>query len=71
MASVTSAVAPNSAALDFRSGASVERVSELVQELLLLEQSDFGDQTALEVHTAKDFIFSMLGKQHYWGQRFC
>ncbi|MGH0177676.1 UNVERIFIED_CONTAM: hypothetical protein FKN15_075713 [Acipenser sinensis] len=63
MASVTSAVAPNSAALDFRSGASVERVSELVQELLLLEQSDFGDQTALEVHTAKDFIFSMLDQR--------
>ncbi|MGH0171072.1 UNVERIFIED_CONTAM: hypothetical protein FKN15_060012 [Acipenser sinensis] len=69
MASVTSAVAPNSAALDFRSGASVERVSELVQELLLLEQSDFGDQTALEVHTAKDFIFSMLGLVQQLDQR--
>lgn len=52
--------------VDFRSGATLDQLSSQVSELVLLEQGDFGDQTALEVHTAKDFIFNMLGK--YFGQ---
>ena len=63
-----SAVAPRSPApakklseVDFRSGATLEQLSAQVSELVLLEQGEFGDQTALEVHTAKDFIFNMLG----------
>lgn len=63
-----SAVAPRSPApakklseVDFRSGATLDQLSSQVTELVLLEQGDFGDQTALEVHTAKDFIFNMLG----------
>ncbi|XP_052001190.1 fibroblast growth factor 11a isoform X1 [Xyrauchen texanus] len=47
--------------VDFRSGTTLEQVSAQVQELVQLEQREFGDQTALEVHTAKDFIFNMLG----------
>uniref|UniRef100_A0A3P9L7G0 Protein MB21D2 n=1 Tax=Oryzias latipes TaxID=8090 RepID=A0A3P9L7G0_ORYLA len=47
--------------VDFRSGAPLEQLSAQVSELVLLEQGEFGDQTALEVHTAKDFIFNMLG----------
>lgn len=47
--------------VDFRSGATLDQLSSQVSELVLLEQGDFGDQTALEVHTAKDFIFNMLG----------
>lgn len=64
-----SAVTPRSPApakklseVDFRSGATLEQLSAQVSELVLLEQGEFGDQTALEVHTAKDFIFNMLGK---------
>lgn len=63
-----SAVTPRSPAptkkpseLDFRSGASLEQLSAQVSELVQLEQGEFRDQTALEVHTAKDFIFNMLG----------
>lgn len=66
-----SAVAPRTPALvkkasevDFRSGATLEQLSAQVSELVTLEQGDFGDQLALEVHTAKDFIFNMLGKTH-------
>ncbi|XP_030636153.1 transmembrane protein 102 [Chanos chanos] len=47
--------------VDFRSGTTLEQLSAQVQELVQLEQGEFGDQTALEVHTAKDFIFNMLG----------
>ncbi|XP_062372362.1 transmembrane protein 102 [Sardina pilchardus] len=47
--------------VDFRSGTALEQLSAQVQELVQLEQCEFGDQTALEVHTAKDFIFNMLG----------
>ncbi|XP_057710997.1 transmembrane protein 102 [Corythoichthys intestinalis] len=68
MESLMSAVSPRSSApgkktpeVDFRSGATLEQLSSQVSELVLLEQSGFGDQTALEVHTAKDLIFNMLG----------
>lgn len=69
METLMSAVAPRSPApakklseVDFRSGATLDQLSSQVSELVILEQGDFGDQTALEVHTAKDFIFNMLGK---------
>ncbi|TKS92648.1 Protein MB21D2 [Collichthys lucidus] len=68
MESLMSAVAPRSPApakklseVDFRSGATLDQLSSQVSELVVLEQGEFGDQTALEVHTAKDFIFNMLG----------
>lgn len=68
MDSLMNAVAPRSPVpvkkppeVDFRSGAALDQLSSQVSELVLLEQGDFGDQTALEVHTAKDFIFNMLG----------
>lgn len=68
MDSLMNAVAPRSPApakkpseVDFRSGAALDQLSSQVSELVMLEQGDFGDQTALEVHTAKDFIFNMLG----------
>uniref|UniRef100_A0A3Q2PV14 Transmembrane protein 102 n=2 Tax=Fundulus heteroclitus TaxID=8078 RepID=A0A3Q2PV14_FUNHE len=68
MESLMNAVTPRSPApvkklseVDFRSGATLEQLSAQVSELVLLEQGEFGDQTALEVHTAKDFIFNMLG----------
>lgn len=68
MDTLMSAVAPRSPApvkkpseVDFRSGATLDQLSSQVSELVLLEQGEFGDQTALEVHTAKDFIFNMLG----------
>ncbi|XP_067828175.1 nucleotidyltransferase MB21D2-like [Heptranchias perlo] len=47
--------------LDFHSGARIEEISKLIQEFGKHELRDFDDQRALEVHTAKDFIFSMLG----------
>lgn len=69
METLMSAVAPRAPAtvkrvseVDFRSGTTLEQLSAQVQELVQLEQGEFGDQTALEVHTAKDFIFNMLGK---------
>ncbi|XP_026884722.2 transmembrane protein 102 [Electrophorus electricus] len=68
METLMSAVSPRPAApakrateVDFRSGSPLEQLSVQVQELVQLEQGEFGDQTALEVHTAKDFIFNMLG----------
>uniref|UniRef100_A0A8C6SND3 Transmembrane protein 102 n=1 Tax=Neogobius melanostomus TaxID=47308 RepID=A0A8C6SND3_9GOBI len=68
METLMSAVAPRSPApakkpseVDFRSGAPLDQLSAQVSELVLQEQGEFGDQTALEVHTAKDFIFNMLG----------
>lgn len=71
MESLMNAVTPRSPApvkklseVDFRSGATLEQLSAQVSELVLLEQGEFGDQTALEVHTAKDFIFNMLGKKN-------
>lgn len=69
METLMSAVTPRSPApikklseVDFRSGATLDQLSSQVSELVVLEQGDFGDQTALEVHTAKDFIFNMLGR---------
>ncbi|XP_059831025.1 nucleotidyltransferase MB21D2-like [Hypanus sabinus] len=47
--------------LDFHSGARMEEITKLIQEFGKHELRDFDDQRALEVHTAKDFIFSMLG----------
>ncbi|XP_033839896.1 transmembrane protein 102 [Periophthalmus magnuspinnatus] len=68
METLMSAVAPRSPApanrpseVDFRSGAPLEQLSAQVTELVHQEQGEFGDQIALEVHTAKDFIFNMLG----------
>ncbi|XP_060730763.1 transmembrane protein 102 [Tachysurus vachellii] len=65
---IRSAVTPRAPApvkrvseVDFRSGTALEQLASHVQELVQLEQGEFGDQTALEVHTAKDFIFNMLG----------
>ncbi|MBN3303042.1 M21D2 protein, partial [Amia calva] len=76
MDSLMSAVAPRPLApvkkpseVDFRSGAGLEQLSTLVQEFVQLEQREFGDQTALEVHTAKDFIFNMLGLVQKFDQR--
>ncbi|XP_031440637.1 transmembrane protein 102 [Clupea harengus] len=68
METLMSAVGPRGAGpakraseVDFRSGTALEQLSAQVLELVQLEQCEFGDQTALEVHTAKDFIFNMLG----------
>ncbi|XP_043932953.1 protein MB21D2-like [Protopterus annectens] len=47
--------------LDFRSGARIEELNKLIQEFGKHEMREYDDQRALEVHTAKDFIFSMLG----------
>ncbi|XP_069071686.1 transmembrane protein 102 [Pleurodeles waltl] len=47
--------------LDFRSAARIEDLNKLVQEFGKHEMRDYDDQRALEVHSAKDFIFSMLG----------
>lgn len=67
---IRSAVTPRAPApvkrvseVDFRSGTALEQLASHVQELVQLEQGEFGDQTALEVHTAKDFIFNMLGEK--------
>lgn len=49
--------------LDFRSGARVEELNKLIQEFTRHDQREYDDQRALEIHTAKDFIFSMLGKE--------
>ncbi len=70
METLMSAVAPRAppatvkrvSEVDFRSGSTLEQLSAQVQDLVQLEQGEFGDQTALEVHTAKDFIFNMLGE---------
>ncbi|KAI7814354.1 transmembrane protein 102 [Triplophysa rosa] len=68
METLMSAVAPRApvpvkrvSEVDFRSGTTLEQLSAQVQEIVQMEQGEFGDQTALEVHTAKDFIFNMLG----------
>ncbi|RMC02100.1 hypothetical protein DUI87_21262 [Hirundo rustica rustica] len=49
--------------LDFRSGARVEELNKLIQEFTKHDQREYDDQRALEIHTAKDFIFSMLGEK--------
>lgn len=78
METLMSAVTPRSPApikkmseVDFRSGATLDQLSSQVSELVILEQGDFGDQTALEVHTAKDFIFNMLGRVLFAIFMFC
>lgn len=48
--------------LDFRSGAKLEDLNKLIQEFSRQDQREYDDHKALEIHTAKDFIFSMLGK---------
>lgn len=48
--------------LDFRSAARMEDVNRLIQEFSKHDQREYDDQRALEIHTAKDFIFSMLGE---------
>ncbi|KAH1165348.1 hypothetical protein KIL84_022907 [Mauremys mutica] len=50
--------------LDFRSGARTEELNKLIQEFTKHDQREYDDQRALEIHTAKDFIFSMLGLQN-------
>lgn len=49
--------------LDFRSGSRIEELNRLIQEFSKHDQREYDDQRALEIHTAKDFIFSMLGKE--------
>lgn len=48
--------------LDFRSAARMEDLNGLIQEFSKHDQREYDDQRALEIHTAKDFIFSMLGE---------
>ena len=50
--------------LDFRSGSRVDELNRLIQEFSKHDQREYDDQRALEIHTAKDFIFSMLGENH-------
>ncbi|KAK2530936.1 hypothetical protein Q9966_008800 [Columba livia] len=40
----------------------VEELNKLIQEFTKHDQREYDDQRALEIHTAKDFIFSMLGQ---------
>ncbi|KAL0199716.1 hypothetical protein M9458_002903, partial [Cirrhinus mrigala] len=47
--------------LDFRSGVKIEELNRLIHEFSKQDQREYDDQRALEIHTAKDFIFSMLG----------
>lgn len=49
--------------LDFRSAARMEDLNRLIQEFSKHDQREYDDQRALEIHTAKDFIFSMLGEE--------
>ncbi|XP_065136445.1 nucleotidyltransferase MB21D2 [Paramisgurnus dabryanus] len=52
---------PRQPELDFRSGTRIEDLNRLIAEFTKHEQREYDDQRALEIHTAKDFIFSMLG----------
>ncbi|XP_030632831.1 protein MB21D2 [Chanos chanos] len=47
--------------IDFRSGARIEELNKLIHEFGKHDQREYDDQRALEIHTAKDFIFSVLG----------
>lgn len=40
----------------------MEDLNRLIQEFSKHDQREYDDQRALEIHTAKDFIFSMLGE---------
>lgn len=51
--------------LDFRSAARMEDLNRLIQEFSKHDQREYDDQRALEIHTAKDFIFSMLGEDSH------
>ncbi|KAL8188325.1 UNVERIFIED_CONTAM: hypothetical protein K2H54_065647 [Gekko kuhli] len=59
--SAAAAAAASFPELDFRSGARLEELSRLIHEFGRHDQREYDDQRALEIHTAKDFIFSMLG----------
>ncbi|MGH0154295.1 UNVERIFIED_CONTAM: hypothetical protein FKN15_027037 [Acipenser sinensis] len=52
--------APSFPELDFRSGARIEELNKLILDFSKNDQREYDDQRALEIHTAKDFIFSML-----------
>ncbi|XP_026883559.2 protein MB21D2 [Electrophorus electricus] len=52
---------PSYPEIDFRSGARIDELNRLISEFSKHEQREYDDQRALEIHTAKDFIFSMLG----------
>lgn len=54
---------PQPPELDFRSGTRIEELNRLITEFSKHEQREYDDQRALEIHTAKDFIFSMLGEK--------
>lgn len=45
----------------------MEELNKLIQEFTKHDQREYDDQRALEIHTAKDFIFSMLGKEEKGG----
>lgn len=51
--------------LDFRSGSRMDELNRLIQEFSKHDQREYDDQRALEIHTAKDFIFSMLGEEGF------
>lgn len=51
--------------LDFRSGSRMDELNRLIQEFGKHDQREYDDQRALEIHTAKDFIFSMLGEEGF------
>ncbi|MGH0175056.1 UNVERIFIED_CONTAM: hypothetical protein FKN15_069539 [Acipenser sinensis] len=59
--------APSFPELDFRSGARIEELNKLILDFSKNDQREYDDQRALEIHTAKDFIFSMLGEDHTAG----
>lgn len=41
----------------------MDELNRLIQEFSKHDQREYDDQRALEIHTAKDFIFSMLGEE--------
>ncbi|CAN0294082.1 nucleotidyltransferase MB21D2-like isoform X2 [Lethenteron reissneri] len=53
--------AAKSLGFDFRSSARLQDIERLIHEFNKHDQREYDDQRALEIHTAKDFIFSMLG----------
>lgn len=46
----------------FRSGCSMKVLSKLINEFDDFDRHEFDDQMAIEVHTMKEHIFSILGK---------
>lgn len=61
-------IMPSYPELDFRSGARIEDLNRMILEFSKHDQREYDDQRALEIHTAKDFIFSMLGKRLWVGK---